>query len=366
MKILFLTSELPPQPGGIGNHAHQLARYLSDHYQVTVIADQRSEEGKEEHDFDQQQDFKVVRVRRRATLVWTYLKRFFITRKLIKTNDVLLVSGKFPLWVGGILSLWTKKPMVGIIHGSEVQLSNALARRLTDWSLKRLDHIIAVSRFTLQLIEPINLKATTVIPNGFDLPKTKVENSIDRYSKAKPLQLITVGNLTQRKGQHNVIKALPKLIEVYPNLVYHCVGIPTEIKRLEKLSKALKVEQHVKFHGRVSEEDKFKLLHQADVFMMLSQQTSTGDVEGFGIAILEANAVGLPAIGSLNCGIEDAIEDKYSGRLVHPHDVNQIVLAIKDIINNQSQYSAQAKVWSEHFTWDKIGKKYLEVLEEFE
>jgi glycosyltransferase involved in cell wall biosynthesis len=253
--------------------------------------------------------------------------------------------------------------MVGIIHGSEVQLSNALARRLTDWSLKRLDHIIAVSRFTLQLIEPLNLKGTTVIPNGFDLPKTKVENFSDHNIKTKPLQLITVGNLTQRKGQHNVINVLPRLCQIYPDLIYHCVGIPTEIKRLEKLAKALKVEQHVKFHGRVSEDEKFRLLHQADVFMMLSEQTSTGDVEGFGIAILEANAVGLPAIGSLNCGIEDAIEDKQSGRLVHPHDVDEIVLAIEDIMNNQSTYSAQAKAWSEHFTWDKIGKKYLEVLE---
>ncbi|WP_019038880.1 glycosyltransferase family 4 protein [Psychroflexus tropicus] len=365
-KILFLTSELPPQPGGIGNHAHQLARYFSNHYEVTVIADQRSEDGKEEQEFDEQQDFSVSRVKRRRTLILTYLKRFFIARKLLKKNDILLVSGKFPLWVGGVLSLSSNKPIVVIIHGSEVQLSNALARHLTDWSLKRLDHIIAVSRFTLQLIESLNLEATTVIPNGFDLPKTKVESSYDRNNKAIPLQLITVGNLTQRKGQHNVINVLPQLSQVYPDLIYHCVGIPTEINRLEKLAKALKVEQHVKFHGRVTEEEKFELLNQADVFMMLSEQTSTGDVEGFGIAILEANAMGLPAVGSLNCGIEDAIEDQLSGRLVNPHDVDQLVLAIKDIMNNQSQYSAQAKVWSEHFTWDRIGKKYLEVLEEFE
>ena len=46
-KLLFLTSELPPQPGGIGTHANQLAHYLSKSYEVEVIADQRSGSGQE-------------------------------------------------------------------------------------------------------------------------------------------------------------------------------------------------------------------------------------------------------------------------------------------------------------------------------
>ena len=55
MKILFITSELPPQPGGIGTHAHQLAKYLSRTYQITVLADQRSGAGEEERIFDLKQ-----------------------------------------------------------------------------------------------------------------------------------------------------------------------------------------------------------------------------------------------------------------------------------------------------------------------
>jgi phosphatidylinositol alpha-1,6-mannosyltransferase len=362
-KILFLTSEFPPQPGGIGNHAHQLARYLSNHYKVTVIADQRSEEGKEEHDFDQQQDFKVVRVKRRATLVWTYLKRFFIARKLIKTNNVLLVSGKFPLWVGGLLSLVSNKPIFGIIHGSEVQLSNSIAKKLSNWALTRLDHVIAVSNFTLNLVDTLKLKSTSVIPNGFH--KMSFEPKQIEEKNNEVLQLITVGNLTQRKGQHNVIKALPLLLKAYPNLIYHCVGIPTKRNQLMELAKSLNVADQVQFHGQLSEDKKLSLLQQSDIFMMLSEQTSTGDVEGFGIAILEANALGLPAIGSLNCGIEDAIKTKESGLLVDPHDTRQIVSAVQDIITNRNQYSQQAKAWSTHFTWDKIGAKYLEVLRKF-
>jgi glycosyltransferase involved in cell wall biosynthesis len=257
----------------------------------------------------------------------------------------------------------SNKPIVGIIHGSEVQLSNSIAKKLSNWALSRLDHVIAVSNFTLNLVDTLKLKSTSVIPNGFH--KMSFEPKQIEEKNNEVLQLITVGNLTQRKGQHNVIKALPLLLKAYPNLIYHCVGIPTKRNQLMELAKSLNVADQVQFHGQLSEDKKLSLLQQSDIFMMLSEQTSTGDVEGFGIAILEANALGLPAIGSLNCGIEDAIKTKESGLLVDPHDTRQIVSAVQDIITNRNQYSQQAKAWSTHFTWDKIGAKYLEVLDNF-
>jgi glycosyltransferase involved in cell wall biosynthesis len=276
-----------------------------------------------------------------------------------------LVSGKFPLWVGGFLSLFFSKPIVAIIHGSEVQLSNSLAKNLTNWSLSRFDSVIAVSKFTLNLVKAVNLKSSVVIPNGFDLPNSakdicKLDTSTMDEAK---LNLITVGNLTQRKGQHNVITALPLLLKTYPKLKYHCIGIPTDKEKLLALAESLRVAHHVVFHGRVSETQKFKLLQESDLFIMLSEQTPTGDVEGFGIAILEANAVGLPAIGSINCGIEDAIKSGYSGELVDPHDNKDIKANLMKIIKNKDIYSYRAQDWSSKFSWNKIGDKYLKLIE---
>lgn len=365
--ILLITSELPPQPGGIGNHAHQLAKYLCQYYHVQVLADLRSEQGDEEMRFDERQAFEVIRVKRFAFILWTYLKRILTGFQLSKKADLILVSGKFPLWVGGILSIMSSVPIVGIIHGTEVQLNNYFAKRLTSWSLTRFRHVIGVSKFTLKLVSHLKLKQSSVIPNGFDLSESlKLNTSMEKLSSSssekKSLELITVGNLTQRKGQHNVIKALPMLKENYPDVMYHCVGIPTDIEKLKAIAKSLQVEPHVQFHGRVSEDRKFKLLRQANIFMMLSEQTSTGDVEGFGIAILEANALNLPAIGSKGCGIEDAVQDYYSGVLVDPHKPTEIVNAIKEISKKQNLYAKQAKEWSTHFTWDKIGRAYDKVV----
>lgn len=74
-KLLFLTSELPPQPGGIGTHANQLAHYLSKSYEVEVIADQRSGSGQEERAFDQKSIYKIRRVQRYKVILLTYILR---------------------------------------------------------------------------------------------------------------------------------------------------------------------------------------------------------------------------------------------------------------------------------------------------
>ena len=175
--------------------------------------------------------------------------------------------------------------------------------------------------------------------------------------------LITVGNVTQRKGQQNIINALPLLLKKYPDLKYHIVGIPTDRDRLEKLALNLGVEEAVVFFGKVSEEEKIELLQQTDVFVMLSETTKSGDAEGFGIAILEANALGIPAIGSLGCGIEDAIDDGISGKLINPKDPNQFADALEEILNDYEPYSQKAKKWSQDFTWEKVIKSYIKILE---
>ena len=348
--ILLITSEFPPQPGGIGQHAYDLAYHLALTEEVVVLADQRSSDGKEENEFDAQQNFQVKRTPRYAILTFTYIQRLIIALQLAGKSDVVLVSGKFSLWQGGLIRLLKHQPIIAIIHGTEVLLGNSYFKKLTDKCLQSFDHVIAVSHYTLDLVKHLQLQQTSVIPNGIQLkhqPTSKTEST-------KEVQLITVGNLTQRKGQHNVIQALPQLVKKYPKLIYHCVGIPTNKQQLIQLADELQVRDHIQFHGRVSHQEKERLLQQADIFMMLSERTKSGDVEGFGIAILEANQFGTPAIGSKDSGIEDAIKEGDSGFLVDPHDPEAIVQAIEQILRDYEHYSYQATQWVREFEWENI------------
>ncbi|WP_310992266.1 glycosyltransferase family 4 protein [Aequorivita marina] len=360
-KTLILTSEFPPQPGGIGNHAYHLAKGLQENgYEVKVMCDTRSASGTEEVNFDENLAFKLERIPRQQMLLFSYFNRIKTAFSLCRNSEVVICSGKFSLWLGGLLSFFFNKKFIAVIHGSEVLLPNIALRKLTDLSLKRFDKIIAVSNYTKSLVAHLNLKNTAVIPNGFEMQVQK-----SKLFKDEPVPvLITVGNITQRKGQHNVINALPVLLKQYPDLKYYIIGIPTEKAKLEKLALHLGVERAISFKGKVSEQEKLELLQQADVFVMLSETTKTGDVEGFGIAILEANALGVPAIGALGCGIEDAIKEGVSGKLISNKEPQQFEAALTEILDNYQAYSQQAKTWSQNFSWEKVINHYLQILGE--
>ncbi|MBK5214596.1 MAG: glycosyltransferase family 4 protein [Flavobacteriaceae bacterium] len=359
IKTLILTSEFPPQPGGIGNHAYHLAKGLQAHgYEVKLVCDTRSTYGEAENVFDRSLSYEVVRIPRGKIIFLSYLKRISTAFSLARKSEIVISSGKFSLWLGAFLSFFFQRKFVAIIHGSEVQLPNKMLRKLTDMSLKRFDIVIAVSNYTKSLVSHLPLKKIEVIPNGFEM-----EVPVQIQNKKEPVPvLITVGNVSQRKGQHNVINALPVLLKKYSDLQYHIVGIPSEKEKLEKLALNLGVEKAVVFYGKVSEAVKIKLLLQADVFVMLSETTQTGDTEGFGIAILEANALGIPVIGALGCGIEDAIKDGTSGKLIDNQDPKQFAVALEEILNNYETYSSKAKIWSQDFTWEKVIMEYLGIL----
>lgn len=357
-----MTSEFPPQPGGIGNHAYNLAKHLEvEGAKVTVIADQRSESGKDEEIFDSLLKFNIHRVTLRQLRVLMYFKRIGLLFDNIKTSDIVLASGKFSLWSVAFASLFYKRKYIAVIHGSEVNFNKKGLKIAVNLSLKRFSKLIAVSHYTQQLVKTIH-QNIVVIPNGIDTSIFESALPTKQDLKGSP-KLITVGNVTERKGQLHVIKKLPELIKVYPKLHYHCVGLPTQHIEFLKVAQTLNVDGHVTFHGRVSDKDLPSFLMSNDIFVMLSSATTTGDVEGFGIALLEANYFGLPCIGSKGCGIEDAIDDGNSGRLIPYDKIDEFKAAIEDILSHREHYQCHAKTWAHQHGWQLIIKCYIKALD---
>ena len=77
--------------------------------------------------------------------------------------------------------------------------------------------------------------------------------------------------------------------------------------------------------------------------MMLADNESTSDFEGFGISVLEGNIYGLPTIGSKHTGLEDSINNNYNGTLVNPNNKKEIVESLKKIFDNYYQYANFSK-----------------------
>jgi len=358
--IVIVTSEFPPQPGGIGNHAYNLALHLSNQgHDVRVIADQRSKTGTEESDFDTSLPFSVDRIKLYNVRFLMYLKRIILTFKYTKSATHCIATGKFPLWNVAFSSFFFKRKTIAVVHGTEVNFKSVLLRKSIDFSLKRFDNIVAVSNYTKTLIAHLN-KDVVVIPNGITTSEWK--SSKDKINlKGQPV-LTTVGRVSSRKGQLNVIKQLPELIKEFPELHYHCVGIPTEADAFMSVAESLNVVSYITFHGSVDDDKLKQVLDATDIFVMLSTESVTGDVEGFGIAILEANAMGIPAIGAKGCGIEDAIDSGNSGLLIDVNNTNEFVEGVSQILANTSKFKTEAMTWANAHDWSHVIKRYEELL----
>jgi phosphatidyl-myo-inositol dimannoside synthase len=364
--VTIITSEFPPGPGGIGNHSYNLAQWLStSDYRVKVVTDSRQAFFKNESNFDKEISFKVERSERHRGALVGIVSRSLLYFRAINTSSehrVYLASGKFPIWFCGISSIFfPKKEFIAIVHGTEVNSQKWFNRFYTKWCLRKMGFVIAVSSYTKSLVQRLDSEIKVkVIPNGID--KNKFQNT-NIYKKSDcGLSLITVGSVTNRKGQINVIKSLPLILKKNPKMMYHIVGLPIGKEKILKTAKSLKVENNITLHGSLNDKKMIQILKSSDIFLMLSQESNSGDVEGFGIAILEANYLGIPALGSKNTGIEDAICDGFSGFLVDPHNPKQIGSCIEVILENYEKYSKNAEKWARNFYWSKVIKSYIKVL----
>ncbi len=368
MRILLVTTEFPPQPGGIGHHACNLAKHLNvQGIETEVVCESRNEaDFNVERNFDSLLPFPVHRIPRKRSAIPRFTQRFLrALRSSQNPKIILMASGLWPLLLIGSLNLLRirKQPAVYIAHAMDINPSNRILKAICHFLLFRFDRIIAVSAYTKAKLPPYLREKTTVIPNGFDTERFRRRILVNDQLKGNP-SLITVGSVTARKGQINVVNALPSLIKSFPGTHYHLIGLPMEKDLIMKRAKEIGIQERIHFHGALEDEKMIGYLQQSDVFMMLSNHTPDGDFEGFGIAILEAASLGIPAIGSKGTGIEDAIQHGKSGLLVDPHQQEDIRKAVMEIMNNSSYFREQSKKHAQSFTWEKITPKYVEVLKD--
>ena len=183
-KILIVTSEFPPGPGGIGNHAYNLAKNLAiNNFNVEVVTDQYEIDNNNEEVFDNKQLFSIKRVGIKKIRLLMYLDRFLLVLKLMRNNQVIIASGKFPLWIVSFSTLYYRRKFIAIIHGTEVNFKSKVLRKSIELSLTKFDVIIAVSNFTKSLVDHLKLKKIVVINNGFDVNKFKLikKNTLPIY-----------------------------------------------------------------------------------------------------------------------------------------------------------------------------------------
>jgi phosphatidylinositol alpha-1,6-mannosyltransferase len=369
MRLLFLSSEFPPGPGGIGTHAHQLARRLTVMgWEVVMVTPQSYTSKDEVESFNRLQPFNVVSLRQLPFAPVKAVYRWVVASRLIGKwrPQVILASGDREVYLGARLARHYRLPWVAVEHG---RIPPRWERPLKRRSFREANAVVCVSRYTAQKLLDlgVNPRHLRVIPNGADIKRLSESDERDHSVLLETMGLsgkrilLTVGSVTDRKGQDVVIRALPRVLQRMPNTHYLMAGLPAKQKEFTKIAEELGVAGHVHFLGHVDNRTLSDLFNSCDLFIMTSRHTAD-EFEGFGIASVEAALCGKPSIVSMNSGLAEAIVDGETGLGVPEEDeaatADKVLSLLEDEGRRQTMGNAARLHALTEQTWEKRAAEY--------
>ena len=162
----------------------------------------------------------------------------------------------------------------------------------------------------------------------------KILDKVESILKVKNPRLITVSRFDKRKNHEKMVMALRNLKQIYPDIVYICVGYGEEEENIKKLVKELDLEAQVMFFKDISNDLKNALVSKSNIFVMPSI-IHKKSVEGFGIAYVEAAQYGIPSIGGKDGGAADAIDHEKTGLICDGNSLDEVYSSINSILENK-------------------------------
>ena len=368
-RTLVITNDFPPRPGGIQTFGYEIVRRF-DPESVTVLTS--NWEGAAE--FDAAQDFKIVRANTQ-TLVPSK-STLSMAREIVVAENItrVLFGAAAPL---GLLAAPLRKlgvtNIVGMTQGHETGWAMTPGTRQ---ALRKIgndtDYLTYISEYThkkiAKALSPDAAARMRRIVPGVD----STEFSPDNLSSGNQLRtdlgwidrpvIVCVSRLMARKGQDELIRALPMIQQTVANASLIIVGDGPYRKDLERLVKKLGLENFVHLTGKVSQAELSKWYAAGDVFAMPCRTRMGGwDVEGLGIVFLEGSATGLPVIVGDSGGAVDAVIDGETGYLVDGTNTAEIAGRIAYLFANPDiakKMGEAGRNWvTQEWTWDQNFKK---------
>ena len=357
---LIVTRSFPPEIGGMQNLMWGLANELSKNYMIKVFAD-FNEEYKT---FDDQVSFSIERIGG-IKLLRKYRKAQLID-EFIKENKV---EGIIADHWKSLELIKTNKKKICLIHGKEInhQKGTNLNKRVLE-VLNKTEVVVANSKYTKDLAIQCGVDESKIIViNPGVAPIQELDNKmlgkVESLLKHKSPRLITISRFDKRKNHEKVIMAVRNLKQIYPDIIYICIGQGDEEQNIKKLVEELDLREQVMFFKDISNELKNSLLAKSNVFVMPSIIYKKS-VEGFGIAYVEAAQYGVPSIGGTNGGASDAIDHKKTGFICDGNNLDEVYFFMNSILENNKylEYGKTAKENSVKFRWNKIIEEYKKIL----
>ncbi|HEY0792707.1 MAG TPA: glycosyltransferase [Chthoniobacterales bacterium] len=177
---------------------------------------------------------------------------------------------------------------------------------------------------------------------GTDLKKFSFTARVPDETGA--VRLVTVARLTEKKGLEYSIRAFAKLAARFPLLEYNIVGDGDQRKPLERLLNGLGLNGRVRLLGWRTDPEVREIYARSHLFVLSSVEAANGDIEGQGMVLQEAQAMGLPVVCSRHNGFPEGILENESGFLVPERDADALAACLTTLLQRPG-------------TWPEMGQR---------
>lgn len=208
---------------------------------------------------------------------------------------------------------------------------------------------VTVSNSTHNDLVTLGFKQVSVIPEGLNFePLTKLPQ------KNKHPTIVYAGRLTRAKRPIDALKAFRKVKEKLPDAELWIIGDGPIRRKLEQMSIP-----GVRFYGQIGNSERRSLIQQCWLLV------NPGVREGWGLNVIEANALGVPTVAYSVPGLRDSVQNNTTGLLVKSGDVDALaggLLALLMDGKRRYDYSVNALEYSRRFSWDVTAQEFLRVV----
>jgi phosphatidylinositol alpha-1,6-mannosyltransferase len=346
MRVLLVTNDFPPKPGGIQQYLASLVDVFQG--EVLVLAPRSAGES-------ETRDGVTVH-RHRARFLWplTGVRRWVMREAARFEPDAVLFGAPYPLaWLTRRLRTDLQVPVAVLCHGAEITVSSMIpgVRQLVRRSLRGADVRLAVSHYTLRQVERLTGMPTGYIGSGVDRSRFKPDDLRPTAEASLPV-VGCVSRFVPRKGQHRLIRAAAALQRRGTPVQLLFVGSGRRLGALRRLARRLRVQ--ATFEVGVPWEALPGLYRAMDVFCMPCRSRWAGlEVEGLGIVYLEAASSGLPVLAGGSGGAPETIKPGETGFVVRSE--RDIVESIEMMLGDRNRARAMGtagRVFMESdYTW---------------
>jgi len=353
MKNILLVTNKLSTTNGWATVGYYLKNGLSKEYRVTVLS-QNTDKNNKYNLITSNHYYNFCRL----------LKDYFSIKKRIhnKKYDLIICNIESFLPLAVLLKKHFKSKLLLIGHGTYIYFPfvKIPLKYYNKFWIKYIDKLIVPSKFTYNKVKEWYKKDVLIIGWGVD---------IDRYypiNTKKEKAFIFVGAQKERKGVKYLLLAFKKLINKYLNVKLYMVG--KKSKKYYDFVKNWELDKNIIFTGEVNHDELLKYYSKSMAQVLPSLNTKNA-FEGFGLVHLEANACGIPSIGSLRTANEEVILDGYNGFLCPQKDVGCLYSRMKVLLEDKQLYSKMYKnslKYAKEHTWEKTVKNFKRIIGELE